>query len=478
MSQTLLATVFLFLDAVLARAVTITKLPLTPTAINNAGEVVGVTQVGVSPGGQPINHAALYSDGTLTDLGALPGIPFELSGEGITVSGDVSTANAINNVGQVVGVSLVPGSAEGAFVQHAFLYSGGTMTDLGTLGGLDSFANGINDRGDVVGTSALSLPGLYHGFLCSNGTMTDLGSLGGANSGAAAINSAGDVVGGSETGVSVAISGGRNVSISHAFLFSNGTMSDLGTLPGTLLSGATAINDTGQVVGTSGVHAATIIFPGDFNGFFYGDGSMIDIGYPAAGMNNAGQVVGWGFGDFEHSTSTAFLYSNGSMTFVDLNTVLPAESGWNLSSPAFVTVAGRYRSGPTAINDFGQIVGEGIDPDGRVSGYLLDLDTLPCVSAQCALTLGPVDVACAGQVIPTGVAAKFGKADRSVQKTTMSPMRKTRKLLKRARKLLKEAGMNAIHAAKGNRHGLSSGCADALKNVAGLLAARIAEVSR
>ena len=54
------------------------------------------------------------------------------------------------------------------------------MADLGTLGGLESFAYRINDSGQVVGVADTS-SGVEHAFLYSNGTMNDLGMLPGGS---------------------------------------------------------------------------------------------------------------------------------------------------------------------------------------------------------------------------------------------------------------------------------------------------------
>ena len=85
-----------------------------------------------------------------------------------------------------------------------------SITDLGHLGGGNSEATGINSRGQVVGWSRTA-SWEYHAFLWEDGEMTDLGTLpGGAWSFAQGINSRGQVVGSSDTD-----SGGR-----HAVLWS------------------------------------------------------------------------------------------------------------------------------------------------------------------------------------------------------------------------------------------------------------------
>ena len=118
-----------------------------------------------------------------------------------------------------------------------------TITDLGTLGGSFSFAFGINASAQVVGYS-YTTSGAYHAFLYSNGTMQDLGTLGGYSSSfALGINASGQVVGESTTGNTVF----------HAFLYSSGSMIDLNSLiapsSGWTLENAEAVNDNGQIVG-------------------------------------------------------------------------------------------------------------------------------------------------------------------------------------------------------------------------------------
>jgi probable HAF family extracellular repeat protein len=85
-----------------------------------------------------------------------------------------SLGTGINTAGQVAGVSEGPGFEE----YRAFRYSQGSLVDLGSLGGTLNEGLAINDLGDVVGDATTTSDRLsYHAFLWHDGVMADLGTL-------------------------------------------------------------------------------------------------------------------------------------------------------------------------------------------------------------------------------------------------------------------------------------------------------------
>jgi probable HAF family extracellular repeat protein len=295
--------------------------------INQNGQITGTSYINSNS-----TRAFIYTDGVMSSLGAL------------SVNGmNNSNAYRINNLGQVVGCSC----------NDACLFSNGTITDLSCLPGFTAHAAyGINDLGQVVGGSD-AVPGYDHGcaYLYSSGLMTLLGTLPGYNfdSEAEAINNSGQVV-------------GTSYSLDntwHAFLYEKGQMEDLGALPGCTFSSAYDINSHGQIIGDSG----NVNSPTFSHGFLYDNGKMTDLGVIAgftyettpSGINDLGQVVGDCIrsSDYLHH---AFLYQNG--TIIDLNTMIDSSSGWTLEEA-------------TAINDSGQIVGNGTNPAGQTHAFLL-----------------------------------------------------------------------------------------------------------
>lgn len=174
-------------------------------------------------------------------------------------------AFGINNSGQVVGqaeLAVYNQSGNNYSVDSAFLYTGGTMENLGTFGGMNSYASGINNNGQVVGQADLTGGTSSHAFLYTGGTMQDLGTLPGYTwiSDARCINDSGQVAGWSE----------NNSDYRHAFLYSGGTMEDLGTLGGAE-SWANGINDSGQVVGDA-LTGSNVT-----HAFLFSDGGMEDL---------------------------------------------------------------------------------------------------------------------------------------------------------------------------------------------------------
>ena len=296
------------------------------TGINEDGQVVGAAQ---TAGGE--QHALVWTGDQMLDLGGL--------------GGATSKANSINTVGQIVG------SAETEAGQtHAFLWDSGVMHDLGTLGEYKkSDALDVNDHGQVVGYARadprdhMVRARTFRAFEFDNDTTRDLGILEDPNSFASAINADGSVAGWAE--VSKYHLPGF-IESEHLVVWDGDAPSDLGTLPGFELMKPSRINSMGQIAGL-----ATNAGPYQpSHAFLYANGTLLDLGSLAGeksssqahGLNDRGKVVGW----FNTPTGVrhAAVWEDGQL--VDLNTLLPSESAWVLTEAR-------------AINNANQVAGVG-----------------------------------------------------------------------------------------------------------------------
>lgn len=373
------------------------------TVITKLPVVCGITALMTLGMNAKAMAANLYD---ITDLGILP-------------DATLSSASDLNDLGQVVGY------VDGGY-QHAFLWSASTgMKDLGFLQREypTSYASGINNAGQVVGTvdgyfGDYVRPGSRPFFWSNNTGMVGLalndtspdgsgkainnygqvlgdvghyefsdfvwsqstgekylnlnGSLGYDRAYASDLNDNGQVV---ATLYNLYPPGGR------AFLSSiNGSITDLGTLPGRDFSTANAINNAGQVVGISynlNYNSDTGSYDEQFTHTFLWSitSGMTDTGYDfyPNDINDAGQVVG-------SIGSSPILWST-SDGIVDLNTLLDPSQDWKIL-------------GANAINEKGQIAATGINQSGQTRALLLTPNSNEAVPEP--MTIGGTLLAGAG----------------------------------------------------------------------------------
>ena len=315
----------------------------------HAGGAMALNDWGLVVGG--FGHAFLWDGDKASDLGSLPPDGAEDRAESI--------AYGINNHGQIVGSSgsFGPLFMSGLQFARGILYENNQLHQL-TQRNASFEPYAINDKGQIAGLNG------YRGFFYENGRLTQIGTLSsvpvGNRSTARALNSKGEAVGWSTVNNRLCVVTGALPT--HAFLWHRGVragrMRDLGTLPGWVDSYAYGINDRGEVIGSvsdtaSGTYGVSP--NAHAQAFLWRGGKMSGLGTlpgnrnsEAFGINNVGTVVG-------QSDGKAFLWRGGTM--VDLNALLPAGSGWVLSEAR-------------AINAKGQIAGNGT-LHGRPHAFLL-----------------------------------------------------------------------------------------------------------
>jgi probable HAF family extracellular repeat protein len=366
---------------------------------NSLGQITGVSDNGqVDPQlGGPEGMAVVWEKGgRIIDLG--------------TLGGTQSLAGGINNHGQVIGVAANtipdPISLFGWATQtRAALWDSNGIHDLGTLGGPDAATSYINNVGQVSGISYVDtassspcpfdFPFKTRGFLWENGKMIDLGTLGGSCSGTVKINNRGQIAGSSTLPFDQP---------DHPFLWENGRMRDLGTLGGSF-GLANSLNESGDVAGTSSPAGDESV-----HAFFWRNGRMTDLGTVpgdscsiAHSLNNGGRVVGTSldcanFGVELHG----FLWWPGSR-LVDLNEFVPPGSDLQITDGE-------------SINDAGEIAGTGMLLNGDFHAIVL----VPCqntVDTNCRAVDPSVDLPMPAQQTTAQKAANY-RAVRALMHTT------------------------------------------------------------
>lgn len=309
-------------------------------AINDKAKVAAVIK---NKKGQDVG--AVCAAAACAKLSALPGAP----------QGSLAGAYAIDRRGHAVG-----SSPTGQTWSHAILFDGVQTLDLGAFdedgcGGcsLYSFGYGMNDKGQVVGSS-LTGDGKTRAFVWKDGVMTKLPTLGGSNSEAYAIN---------EHGVAVGMADLDDVQhIAHAVLYRKGRAEDLGVLGTGASSRANDVNNLDVVVGQSFTDGPRGLVP-----FIYSQGVLKQLPLPADAFDGAAWRIndaGWIVGSYTKSGESVRRgwVSDGHDAY-DLNALIPAadRAQWRIIRASGINASGQIlvnanKAGDQAYTDYALIL--------------------------------------------------------------------------------------------------------------------------
>lgn len=324
--------------------------------INKRFAVCALAAIGVASLCVTISETSAESKGTE----AKPAIPrYNITDLGSLRGGGEVNANDINDKGQVAGFAPGTGGPRGGG-WHPFIWEQGKMKDLGRVpGSFEGRAYAINEKGEVFGHAIFTKGSSksFHAFIWANGKMNLIDSyeeprtftikgekianlrdsgnvnhravlyrsgktieLGGKSTRATAINNKSQIVGSSgfatveadfpsdspsEQKASSRMRGRTRDTFSRAFMWEDGKIKNLGTLPKSTDSYAIDINDAGQVIGNTSNIDGDYIGGGDpflwQNGQIYNLNDLVNqksksdwVLGRATALNNRGQIVGMG----------------------------------------------------------------------------------------------------------------------------------------------------------------------------------------
>jgi probable HAF family extracellular repeat protein len=265
--------------------------------------------------------AACCCGAALAQTPAKPKVQYQVSNLD-SLGGTSSGGNSINDQSWVAGYSRLPDNQS----RHAALWRNGSITDLGTLGGPNSSVtwNVKNTEGIIVGISQTATPeplgewwssfafyggpnniGFINlGFVWEQGQMRGLPTFVGGNNGfATGANNLGQVVGWAENDVHDPTCVSPQVLQFRPAVWELGPpdqIHDLPVIPGDTSGAATAINDNGQIVGISGICDQALGRHTARHAVLWENGGVTDIGNLGANwwntptaINQHGDVVGF-----------------------------------------------------------------------------------------------------------------------------------------------------------------------------------------
>jgi probable HAF family extracellular repeat protein len=281
--------------------------------VNNRGDIAGTSHPA-----ENFPHPVRWSNGVITDLLAgnpATGVANAINDKGMiagtqgsgvmvwdngaaTSLGIAGEPQDINKSGGVVGYYYPSGEIAWG-PQEGFYYHDGVLQTIGSLGNNLTAANGVNDRGVVVGYSRLPFSSTDHAVVWENGVLRDLGTVGGSYSYAMDVTNHGMIVGWSEA------------SDGSIWMFTAGTTGPLTPVLQDAIP--SAVNDRGQIVGSLRNGMA----------FLYEDGAITDLSAVAFAQG------GWYFHPFDindHGWIAGIGYREGS-TYQGTPIVLVPDTG-------------------------------------------------------------------------------------------------------------------------------------------------------